>query len=65
VIVRVGPHGEVDLQDLFTKATIKKIDSYSMDIGTLGTLRVWFYDSRGKEIKIKLRKRRRVKKEIA
>ena len=61
--VKVGPHGEVDLEELFTKATIKKISSYSIDISeSLNTIRVWFYDSKGKEIRPKLKCRGKAKK---
>ena len=63
MIARIGPNGELDLQDLFTKRTIKKICSYSLDKSeSLNTIRIWFYDSRGKEIRPKLRKRGKAKK---
>lgn len=57
--VKLGPNGELNLAELFTKNMVKKIVSYSMDISTsLNTIRIWFYDSRGIEICPKLKKRR-------
>lgn len=61
MIITVGPNGEVQLDQLFTKATIDKIYSYSMDT-TDTAIVVTFFDVDGKQIHPKLRKRGQAKK---
>jgi len=61
MIIKVGPNGEVELEQLFTKQFIKKIGSYSIDKSAT-SIRIQFYDLRGNEIPAKLRKRGQSKK---
>ena len=54
MIIRVGPGGQVNLEQIFTKQFIKKIASYSMDKSD-NSIRIQFYDHSGKGLKAKLK----------
>jgi len=61
--VSVDKKGRIDLKDLFTVKRIKKIASYAIDKSeSLGTIRLYFYDSKGDLIVPILRKRGKARK---
>lgn len=61
MIVKLGRDGILVLDQIFTKKTLEKIASYSMDKSDTA-IRIQFYDKAGKEFPIKLRKRGQSKK---
>jgi hypothetical protein len=61
MIVKLLPGGILDLEQLYTKATLKKIFSYSTEKEG-NSIVVSFYDVRGNILCTKLRKRGKAKK---
>jgi hypothetical protein len=54
MIVKLGKDGLLILEQIFTKQFINKIGSYSLDKSEK-SIRIQFYDKKGKELKAKLR----------
>lgn len=62
MIVSLLPGGILDLEQLFTKRTLKKIFSYSTEVKD-GNIIVSFYDVLGKPVSTKLKKSGKAKKD--
>jgi hypothetical protein len=63
MIVKVGPNGEIDLLDLFTKKEAAKVYYYTFEkLKNDGNVVLWLYNKKGEQIVPKLRKRGKAKK---